>query len=160
VGRRAKSLKTWWPGTELNRRSQPFQGCSHPMLSVDSAKLSITSLRDFVLFIGAKMEPSCKNLSLPRFASISTSLVSSLELLQFCKQECQLIKGCRTSAGQLTTITLRNQPLAHNLARTEALCPSSEKARIGAHRLGAYGTFCGTPRWSEPLLLSQTRFAH
>ena len=25
VGRRAKSLKTWWPGTELNRRRQPFQ---------------------------------------------------------------------------------------------------------------------------------------
>ena len=22
---RAKSLKTWWPGTELNRRRQPFQ---------------------------------------------------------------------------------------------------------------------------------------
>ena len=55
-----KVLKTWWPGTELNRRRQPFQGCSHPLLSVDSAKLSITSLRDFVLFIGAKMEPSCK----------------------------------------------------------------------------------------------------
>jgi hypothetical protein len=26
-------LKTWWPGTELNRRRQPFQGCSHPSLS-------------------------------------------------------------------------------------------------------------------------------
>src|ERR1019366_10222670 len=22
-----KCLKTWWPGTELNRRRQPFQGC-------------------------------------------------------------------------------------------------------------------------------------
>src|SRR5580700_4691934 len=22
--------KTWWPGTELNRRRQPFQGCSLP----------------------------------------------------------------------------------------------------------------------------------
>jgi hypothetical protein len=22
----AKSLKIWWPGTELNRRRQPFQG--------------------------------------------------------------------------------------------------------------------------------------
>ena len=20
-------MKTWWPGTELNRRRQPFQGC-------------------------------------------------------------------------------------------------------------------------------------
>src|SRR5215469_12751266 len=26
----AKSLKTWWPGTELNRRRQPFQGCALP----------------------------------------------------------------------------------------------------------------------------------
>jgi hypothetical protein len=25
--------KTWWPGTELNRRRQPFQGCIHPSLS-------------------------------------------------------------------------------------------------------------------------------
>jgi hypothetical protein len=25
-----KSLKTWWPGTELNRRRQPFQGCALP----------------------------------------------------------------------------------------------------------------------------------
>ena len=24
------SLKTWWPGTELNRRRQPFQGCALP----------------------------------------------------------------------------------------------------------------------------------
>src|SRR5579864_5831827 len=26
----SKSLKTWWPGTELNRRRQPFQGCALP----------------------------------------------------------------------------------------------------------------------------------
>ena len=25
-----KCLKTWWPGTELNRRRQPFQGCALP----------------------------------------------------------------------------------------------------------------------------------
>src|SRR5438309_741033 len=24
------SVKTWWPGTELNRRRQPFQGCALP----------------------------------------------------------------------------------------------------------------------------------
>jgi hypothetical protein len=24
------SLKKWWPGTELNRRRQPFQGCALP----------------------------------------------------------------------------------------------------------------------------------
>ena len=64
------SLERWWPGTELNRRRQPFQGCSRPQLSVDSARHSLDNLPDFVLFIGAKMEPSCTNLSLPRFASI------------------------------------------------------------------------------------------
>ena len=26
----AKCLKRWWPGTELNRRRQPFQGCALP----------------------------------------------------------------------------------------------------------------------------------
>src|SRR5215472_5057278 len=33
----AKLLKTWWPGTELNRRRQPFQGCIPPSVSGDSA---------------------------------------------------------------------------------------------------------------------------
>ena len=26
----AKSFEMWWPGTELNRRRQPFQGCALP----------------------------------------------------------------------------------------------------------------------------------
>src|SRR6478736_5239065 len=26
----AKRLKIWWPGTESNRRRQPFQGCALP----------------------------------------------------------------------------------------------------------------------------------
>ena len=30
MGRRANSFKMWWPGTELNRRRQPFQGCALP----------------------------------------------------------------------------------------------------------------------------------
>ena len=25
-----KAFETWWPGTELNRRRQPFQGCALP----------------------------------------------------------------------------------------------------------------------------------
>ena len=25
-----KCFKMWWPGTELNRRRQPFQGCALP----------------------------------------------------------------------------------------------------------------------------------
>src|SRR5208282_188149 len=66
----AKCLKTWWPGTELNRRRQPFQGCSHPKLSVDSARHSFDFLPDFALLIGAKMEPSkVAQICLPRFAS-------------------------------------------------------------------------------------------
>jgi hypothetical protein len=67
-------------------RRQLFQ-CSRPELSDDSARLSSEHLPDFVLFIGAKMEPSCKNLSLPRFASISTSFVSNPELSEVCKRE-------------------------------------------------------------------------
>jgi hypothetical protein len=35
-------------------RAQPFQGCSHPKLSVDSARHNFDFLPDFVLFIGAK----------------------------------------------------------------------------------------------------------
>jgi hypothetical protein len=57
-----------------------------------------------------------------------------------------IIKSCCTSAGLAAAISMSNQSLAHNLARTEALFESSEKARIGACRLEAYGTFCGTPR--------------
>src|SRR5579864_7335742 len=51
-------------------RRQPFQGCSRPGLSVDSARHSSEKQPDFILFIGAKMQPSCTNLSLPRLASI------------------------------------------------------------------------------------------
>ena len=50
VSARTKCFVLWWPGTELNRRRQPFQGCSPPKLSIDSAILSIISLPDFVLF--------------------------------------------------------------------------------------------------------------
>jgi hypothetical protein len=28
--RAANSFKMWWPGTDLNRRRQPFQGCALP----------------------------------------------------------------------------------------------------------------------------------
>jgi hypothetical protein len=54
---------------ELNRRRLPFQGYDPPFLSVDSTYLSSKNPPNFVLFIGAKMEPSCKNQSLLRFAS-------------------------------------------------------------------------------------------
>jgi len=58
---------------------------------------------------------------------------------------CALGKSCCTSAGSAASTTMQNQSLTHNLARTEALCRSSEKARIGSHGLEAYGSFCGTP---------------
>jgi hypothetical protein len=44
-----------------------------------------------------------------------------------------------------SALTILFNILQHNLARTEARCRSIEKARIGAHRREAYGTFCGTP---------------
>jgi hypothetical protein len=53
-----------------NGKAQPFQGCSHPKLSVDSARHSFDFLPDFALLIGAKMEPSkVAQICLPRFAS-------------------------------------------------------------------------------------------
>ena len=65
-----KRLKIWWPGTELNRRRQPFQGCSRPKLSIHSARDNPEFLPVFVLLIGAKMEPSkVTQICLPRFAS-------------------------------------------------------------------------------------------
>src|SRR5215469_1157509 len=35
-----KLLKRWWPGTELNRRRQPFQGClSTPLSGLESVQV-------------------------------------------------------------------------------------------------------------------------
>jgi hypothetical protein len=56
-------------------RAQPFQGWILPSLSVDSARHSPDFPPDFALLIGAKMEPSCTNLSLPRFASNQHALL-------------------------------------------------------------------------------------
>jgi hypothetical protein len=53
------------------------------------------------------------------------------------KESDLLIKSCCTSAGSAAAITIWNQSLAHNLARTEVLCRSSEKpvlAHIGSKR--------------------------
>src|SRR5215469_4965625 len=62
----AKLLKTWW---QRDGVEPPFQGYHPPFLSVDSAHLSSKNPPNFVLFIGAKMEPSCKTQSLSRFVS-------------------------------------------------------------------------------------------
>src|SRR5215469_13283500 len=41
VGVFVSLLKTWWPGTESNRRRQPFQGCLPTLLSgSDSTQIS------------------------------------------------------------------------------------------------------------------------
>ena len=37
----AKFVKLWWPGAELNRRRQPFQGWTLPKLSADSASVNL-----------------------------------------------------------------------------------------------------------------------
>jgi hypothetical protein len=56
-------------GMELNRRRQPFRGFSQSYLLILQGLASFPC-PDFVLFfIGAKMEPRRKNLSLARFAS-------------------------------------------------------------------------------------------
>src|SRR5215472_7142962 len=39
----------WWPGTELNRRRQPFQGCSRPSLNSCNAYLCCHSNPHFGL---------------------------------------------------------------------------------------------------------------
>jgi hypothetical protein len=66
-----------------NGRAQPFQ-CSHPKLSIDSARHSFDFPPDFVLLIGAKMEPSkVLQICLPRFASISTRIVAWLATARF-----------------------------------------------------------------------------
>lgn len=46
--------------------------CSRPKRSVDSARCSVDFLPDFALLIGAKMAPSCTNLSLPEICLKST----------------------------------------------------------------------------------------
>jgi hypothetical protein len=57
----------------------------------------------------------------------------------------------RTDRGESILIQL----LTPNHARTEALLRSIKKARIGAYRLGAYGTLTAhlrgvNPHWGDP----------
>ena len=93
VGLRSPFAKnhSMWSGSESgqncwglnNGRAQPFQGWILPKLSVDFARLSSDKLSDLFLFIGAKMEPSCKNLSLPRFASIRQGFQLAMHKVRF-----------------------------------------------------------------------------
>lgn len=53
-------------------------------------EVSSENLPDLVFFIGAKMEPSRKNLSLPRFASNSTRLRVATTLVQKDHQKSRL----------------------------------------------------------------------
>ena len=40
-----KRLKTWWPGTESNRRRQPFQGCALPAELPGRGSFSVATRR-------------------------------------------------------------------------------------------------------------------
>src|ERR1035441_8051101 len=62
-------MREIFDGRSFCAPQQPFQGWLLPKLSIDFARHSSENLPDSILFIGAKMEPSCTNLSLPRFAS-------------------------------------------------------------------------------------------
>ena len=42
---RGKCLETWWPGTESNRRRQPFQGCALPNSASGAAHFPHIGLR-------------------------------------------------------------------------------------------------------------------
>jgi hypothetical protein len=44
----AKYFETWWPGTESNRRRQPFQGCALPT-ELPGRSVESLSLADRVL---------------------------------------------------------------------------------------------------------------
>src|SRR5580700_2142715 len=56
----SKLLKRWWPGTELNRRRQPFQGCSHPSLSGGNPYLYRRSYPIFAGLIGPITDPTIR----------------------------------------------------------------------------------------------------
>jgi hypothetical protein len=64
MGSEVNCFEMWWPGTELNRRRQPFQGCSPPNVSVDYAGDNTSSLPDFALHFGTTMEPQTEQTTL------------------------------------------------------------------------------------------------
>jgi hypothetical protein len=58
-----------------------FRAVVNPKLSIDSARHSVDFLPDFVLLIGAKMEPSkVAQICLPRFASIRQGFEFRIEV--------------------------------------------------------------------------------
>ena len=60
-----------------------------------------------------------------------------------------LIKSQGNLDGVLFRIPFLNQALTQNYARMEALLTGSKKARFGAYRPEAYGTFMAQV-WGEP----------
>jgi hypothetical protein len=51
----AKLFRMWWPGTELNRRRQPFQGWNRPALSYSKHYTNLLRLSRKRPFIGTVM---------------------------------------------------------------------------------------------------------
>src|SRR5215472_2121798 len=48
-----KLLKSWWPGTESNRRRQPFQGCALPAELPGRGNFSLAESLDLRLLLDA-----------------------------------------------------------------------------------------------------------
>src|SRR5262249_18585335 len=56
VWKGCKSLILWWPGTESNRRRQPFQGCALPAELPGRGKSQCTNPRD----TPQRLNPVCR----------------------------------------------------------------------------------------------------
>ncbi len=81
--RSAKRILKWWPGTELNRRRQPFQRCSHPKAICGFCK----ALREnFCLFFPFILEPSKLVSNLPAEICIKSTWlrVATRLLASYC----------------------------------------------------------------------------
>ena len=64
------ACKIWWPGTELNRRRQPFQGCSHPSLSGCNPYLYRRLYPHFDRIYWTHNGPNIRPMRIPEFAQI------------------------------------------------------------------------------------------
>jgi hypothetical protein len=85
-----KCLKTWWPGTELNRRRQPFQGCALPPElpgHVSRALAELLGLSASARSAGGMTEAQRNahgTLSIIAIASISLNVDATLEKEHLC----------------------------------------------------------------------------
>src|SRR5262245_15404777 len=99
----AKFLKIWWPGTELNRRRQPFQGCALPPelpghVPRTAACRSARALRFSRSWRGPATEESRKGCG--TLLIITTGSVS-LNVAADSNAACQKLSGNATSFGEV-----------------------------------------------------------